>query len=649
MRMRSPSTLLTPLAFILGLLLSPLASVIPAAHADDALVPCAANQASPEPLPEAPDHAAQATVPPPPTAAPVQETTAPPTSPPRIFFSELMPDPEGDDALGEFIEIGNAEAHDVDVSGWTVANAAGRTAVLAARLGAGARYAWTYAETKIALSNSGTTLTLRDPEGRIADTVTYGGPARTGKAYARDADGTWKWTSSATPGGENAFDAVPPQPSVPEPPSSPEPTTAEVPDLPAAPAPVSAPRVALTALLPDPQGDDAAEWVEIGNDGTTDATLTGWKLDDAEGGSGPYPLDGVTVPAGGMLRIPRSASKIALNNDGDEVRLVAPDGAVAQLVAYANAPEGRIFARTADGWEWLPRESDGTAAGSTVATAPPAQAPTAPETEEPAAENERPEQASVGDIAPDDDALLEVDGVVTLAPGIVGKRTFAMEDGDGRAGTFVRAFGPSPIPPLAAGDRIRVTGRAAKGGGFSTVGKNIVRLAAGALDFQERAAGDVARDADGVALAVTGVVAHRGKTSLTLSDDRANGEIAVRLGRKDAPGPEIAVGATVTAKGVLRVRNGANELIIAGKSAIMLEKGPPAPPAVPDDRPIPAPTATAAPATSRRPLVFGYAAEKAAPAAVGGIAAAGIATIVALAVLAKRRRTAALDRLTTDR
>lgn len=655
--MRARSLPLPVLAFLVGSLASPAASAILPARADDGVVPCVAGQTAPmapaETLPELTPPPAPA-----PTIADVPKETSGVAAPPRIFFSELLPDPEGDDTLGEFIEIGNAEDAEIDVTGWTITNAAGKNDTLTVSLAPKARYAFVYAETKVALTNSGTTLTLRDATGRVADTVTYPGPAKTGKAYARDADGSWKWTSSATPGDENRFDAETPAPApTPEPPSAAQadPPAAGAEPSAAAPLPASAElRVLLTAMLPDPVGDDAAEWIEIGNDGQADAVLAGWKLDDGSGGSAPYALDAVTVPAEGRMRIPRMESKIALNNEGDEVRLIGPDGGVRQRVAYANAPEGMIYSGAEGGWSWISAgtvvSADRAATAGGAATPDEGSSPaTISETRE--TDGEQPVPSSVGDIAPDDTALLEVDGIVTLPPGIVGKRTFAMEDSAGQAGTFVRAYGMTPMPSLAAGDRIRVMGRAAPGGGLSTVGKRIMRLGTGVLDFQERAVQDVSRDANGLALAVTGIVARRGKTSLTLTDERAGGEIAVRFARKTEVDPRIVAGATVTVKGVLRDRSGAYELIATSKDPIAPAEPPLRTATAPAERPAPPDLAADAARTEpRRPLVLGYAAEKTAPSfALGGLAAAGIAAATGLAVVVKRRRAAELDRLAADR
>ncbi|QLQ08848.1 MAG: lamin tail domain-containing protein [Anaerolineae bacterium] len=57
--------------------------------------------------------------------------------------------------------------------------------------------------------------------------------------------------------------------------------------------------------------------------------LGGWRLDDvAGGGSAPYTIaPGAILPAHGFRVFFRSQTHVALNNSGDDVRLLAPTGA----------------------------------------------------------------------------------------------------------------------------------------------------------------------------------------------------------------------------------------------------------------------------------------------------------------------------------
>lgn len=661
-------------AFLAGLALSPLVFGSFAARAELDPLPCAPAQAEPAaettsetPMPE-PATATPATSPEETAATQNQTAAMAPTTRARVRFSEVFPDPEGADELGEFIEIENPDDAEDEISGWSIRSAAGKTFAISARLGSRARYAFTYAETKIALVNSGTTLTLLDAGGGIADTLAYAGPAKTGKTYARSADGAWRWTSFATPGEENRFDAevaapAPVTAATTQPPSagssepalqpvvSSEPTAEPAGDATAAAIPPQDASVTIVGLLPDPVGDDDAEWIEIRNDGAAAAVLTGWRLDDAEGGSGPFPLDDVRVAAGGRARITRAESKIALNNAGDEARLIGPDGNVRQTVAYEDAPEGKTYEFSDGAWRWPAaggQEPSASVAGTSADATAGQEASAFPSADD----AEQPADASIGDLGSDNDALLSVEGVVTLAPGILGKRTFAMQDPTGQGGAIVRAYGAAPLPALVSGDRIRVIGRPMQGpaAAMSTVGKRIMRLSAGKLDYEERALRDIARDANGTAVAVTGTVTGRSRTSLTLADETLRQEIVVRRGAKAPIDPGIIAGTTITARGVVRVNNEGTELIVTMKGGIEAAAAPahdPAAPVVETEAPKTAADDAAAP---RKPLVLAFAAEKpVAAAAAGGIAVAIIATLAVVIIMVRRRRAEDLDRLVADR
>ncbi len=116
----------------------------------------------------------------------------------------------------------------------------------------------------------------------------------------------------------------------------------------------------LNEVLPAPRavdwdGDGTAnaedEWIELHNLGSQAVDLGGWALDDvADGGSLPYVIPaGTQVAAGGLVVFFRRQSGVVLNNDVDEVRLLAPDGSLRDQFAYLHTRPDVAFARTVDG------------------------------------------------------------------------------------------------------------------------------------------------------------------------------------------------------------------------------------------------------------------------------------------------------------
>lgn len=89
------------------------------------------------------------------------------------------------------------------------------------------------------------------------------------------------------------------------------------------------------------------EWVELWNGGEEPVDLSGWTLDDAEdGGSTAWTFpDGFVVPAGAFILLRQSQTRLALNNGGDAVALIAPGGKTADHIAYGKLRRGRAYAR----------------------------------------------------------------------------------------------------------------------------------------------------------------------------------------------------------------------------------------------------------------------------------------------------------------
>jgi DNA/RNA endonuclease YhcR with UshA esterase domain len=214
--------------------------------------------------------------------------------------------------------------------------------------------------------------------------------------------------------------------------------------------------VLLNEFMPAPHnldwdGDGTAdyndEWIELYNAGPSVVGLGGWQLDDvADAGCGPYtiPADQI-IPPGGFLVFFKRDSGVSLNNDEDWVRLLRPDGAVADEVHYTHSPGyDRSFSRTVDGGgHWTADYAVTMGAHNHPAPAPPP--PPGPvlvtiaETKAMARET-----------------IVTVEGQVTAPPGIFGEQSFYIQDST--AGTLVY-LREGDCPTLSEGDRLRVTGQ----------------------------------------------------------------------------------------------------------------------------------------------------------------------------------------------
>ncbi len=94
------------------------------------------------------------------------------------------------------------------------------------------------------------------------------------------------------------------------------------------------PAVRITSLVPDPAGDDfSSERITFRNTGTSTIDLAGWRTRDLAGNV--WNLDGLaSIGSGQEKTLFRNGAQMSLNNGGDEIELVAPDGTVVQTVSY---------------------------------------------------------------------------------------------------------------------------------------------------------------------------------------------------------------------------------------------------------------------------------------------------------------------------
>jgi PKD repeat protein len=109
----------------------------------------------------------------------------------------------------------------------------------------------------------------------------------------------------------------------------------------------------ITELMPNPEGDDMTEWIEIHNPNEVSIMLGNWQLDDSEGGSKPYIFnDTMAIPPNGYLYLSRKDTKLSLNNSGDEVRLFDPLGTYIDSISYKTADEGKSYALIGMQWQF---------------------------------------------------------------------------------------------------------------------------------------------------------------------------------------------------------------------------------------------------------------------------------------------------------
>lgn len=155
-------------------------------------------------------------------------------------------------------------------------------------------------------------------------------------------------------------------------------------------SPVTA-AVVINEFLPNPSGPSSedTEWIELYNSDSAPMDITGWTLDDEEGGTSPYTIaSGSSIPAAGFLVFEKSQTGIGLNNSGDSVRLFDASNSLKDSYTYTSASDNISIGRTSDGggsWVVCLAATKGASnnCSSPIATSAPTNTPTKTPTKTP--------------------------------------------------------------------------------------------------------------------------------------------------------------------------------------------------------------------------------------------------------------------------
>jgi len=274
-------------------------------------------------------------------------------------------------------------------------------------------------QTGLILDNADDCVHLLDPDGQEVESHCYTSPPPDGsRSKIVDGGNLWTWSYPPSPGRSNrpatptpsptamptstpsATPSLPPSvtpgptwtvttsptaaaehtPSPPTTPSvlpsvtpgptatmtaSPTATAEQTPPPSATPTPISR-SLFLNEVLPaaryvdwdgDGHPDFNDEWIELFNAGEVSVDLGGWQLDDRAGeGARPYTIpSGTIIPSQGFVVFFKVETWVGLNDHGDEVRLLRPDGSIADAIEYEMHPGyDQSFSRTVDGGgEWV--------------------------------------------------------------------------------------------------------------------------------------------------------------------------------------------------------------------------------------------------------------------------------------------------------
>ncbi|MCP6719283.1 MAG: lamin tail domain-containing protein [Patescibacteria group bacterium] len=112
--------------------------------------------------------------------------------------------------------------------------------------------------------------------------------------------------------------------------------------------------ILINEIMPSPKGQDSLEeWIELKNLNDREIDLSSWRIKDTIGSITTYNLpEGTKIGAKGFLVLFRPTTKITLNNSGDKISLIQPNGNILDSVNYEKAPREQSYNFIDGKWLW---------------------------------------------------------------------------------------------------------------------------------------------------------------------------------------------------------------------------------------------------------------------------------------------------------
>lgn len=208
--------------------------------------------------------------------------------------------------------------------------------------------------------------------------------------------------------------------------------------------PVYTNSVIINETVPEPADGSSNEFVELYNTGEDLVDLSGWQLDDIDGGSSPYSIpSGTLLGPKEYLTFYNSVTKLSLNDSGDSVRLIDPNGDLKNTITYDKAIRGQSYSKFDSGFLWTLSLTPNTTNIYAVENITPDIDPIIPEVDIKTARTYP------------DDTTVKVIGIVSVLPGTLSSQYFYIEDDV--SGIQIYCYSKN-FPLLSLGDQIKVTG-----------------------------------------------------------------------------------------------------------------------------------------------------------------------------------------------
>ncbi len=219
--------------------------------------------------------------------------------------------------------------------------------------------------------------------------------------------------------------------------------------------------VIISELFVDPSGTDSEEFVEVFNDSTTTADVSGFKLQTSEENSFVIPAETHVAPEQ-FLVFYRLATHLDLANGGGEVDLVSASGTLVDAAVFPKGDVGKSFSRDGAVWKWASAPSPGRfALASEIIEALPPQKVLGTKIKKTAVKTKKTALPPIAVNFNDTENLVSgrpviARGIVTAVPGVLGKQYFYLSTSEGGMRIYQSK---KDFPPLEVGDVVEVTGK----------------------------------------------------------------------------------------------------------------------------------------------------------------------------------------------
>ena len=376
----------------------------------------------------------------------------------QIKINEFVSDPESGN---EWVELYNTGSVNLDLAGAMICDSRNSTSTCKKISGAIGPNGWFVVDlgTRSFLNNGGDSVIFKDARGVVVDRIDYADELApdNGQSFARKADGVdtdnendWIVTNKITAGQANIMDEQ----------DQPNNATPSVNYSAASSASESnfPAEIVISEILPNPKGSDMGEFIEIKNNSSVQANLSGWFFKDKEK-KYIFPDDTVIFP-GSFLVFYKTLTKISLLNTLGKIELFNKEKIAVDLVSYEKPPEGKSYGLVNGEWGWA-NPTPGKENGGVDADAKEfaVNKTTAAKSYKFVSSIEAAREAAKG-------AWAKVRGVVSALPGIFGSQFFYAQDDLAGIQIFQSK---KDFPELAVGDLVEISGKVSLANGIKRI------------------------------------------------------------------------------------------------------------------------------------------------------------------------------------